>query len=182
MKIFKSIAIFLSVCMILSACSVHNNQDGTSPTLLRIHLRANSNDSVDQAVKMVVKDEITGYLEDMLADTSDFTDAFNKVEKAIPTLTLIAKRTLEREGFSYGANVKLCNEYFPTRSYCDMVIESGYYDALIVELGQAKGDNWWCVIYPPLCFVNASESNGVQYRSKIKELWDKFADNRKKEK
>lgn len=175
MKLVKIIALFLCVCMILSACCVHNNEDGTtSTTLLRIHVRANSNDTADQSVKMIVKDELTSFLEDELVGVTDFDDAIAVVKRVLPTLKRIAKRTLEREGFSYGVRVAVKNEYFPTRSYYGVVVESGYYDALIVELGEGKGDNWWCVIYPPLCFVSAKGNGQITYRSKIKELWDEF--------
>ena len=54
------------------------------------------------------------------------------------------------------------------------MVESGYYDALILELGAGKGDNWWCVIYPPLCYLEANGTGGIRYRSKIKEIWDKY--------
>ena len=61
---------------------------------------------------------------------------------------------LRQKGFNYVSNVKINNEYFPSRTYENTTLESGYYDAVIIELGEAKGDNWWCVMYPPLCFVN----------------------------
>ena len=70
---------------------------------------------------------------------------------------------------SYGANVKFCQEEFPTRSYDGVVLESGIYDSLIVELGSAEGDNWWCVVYPPLCFVS-NNSQDILYKSRILEI------------
>ena len=78
-------------------------------------------------------------------------------------------------GYNYVSNAELRNEYFPTRAYNDVVFESDYYDALILELGSGEGDNWWCVAYPPLCFVgNDLGSDGIQYRSKLLDMISKF--------
>lgn len=173
MKKCKIIALILSVCMILSACSVHNS-DSTNATLLRIHIRANSNDECDQAVKLKVRDEINEYLSNKLDGVKDFEKAYSIVKESLGEIENQAREKLEAEGFLYGARARLINEYFPTRAYQSVVVDSGYYDALIVELGDGKGDNWWCVIYPPLCFVEAEKSDGFSYRSKIKELWDRY--------
>ena len=84
---------------------------------------------------------------------------------------------LSKKGFSYSVNVKIDNEYFPTRTYSNTTLESGYYDAVIVELGQAEGDNWWCVMYPPLCFVNNFENSiQIKYKSKIVEWFKNLFD------
>ena len=82
----------------------------------------------------------------------------------------VANSILKRNGFSYVAKSKLAVEEFPTRSYNGFVLEEGIYDALIVELGEAKGDNWWCVIYPPLCFTSTNTGSNVVYKSRILEM------------
>ena len=69
-------------------------------------------------------------------------------------------------------STKLNNEYFPTRAYDDLVLENGYYDALIIELGSGKGDNWWCVVYPPLCFADCTQK--IEYKSKFLEIINKI--------
>ena len=84
----------------------------------------------------------------------------------------VADSVLNENGFSYSSKAGVRNELFPTRKYDDLVLDGGYYDALIIELGDAKGDNWWCVVYPPLCFTG--EGQGYQYKSKIKEIIDNF--------
>mgnify|MGYP002521854701 CR=1 FL=1 len=75
----------------------------------------------------------------------------------------------KQAGLNYKSNIKIDREVFPTRTYEGYTLESGIYDAIIVELGSAKGNNWWCVIYPPLCFTNYSSANNqsVVYKSKI---------------
>ena len=80
----------------------------------------------------------------------------------------IGKKVLKENGFNYSVNVKIANEYFPTRTYNNTTLESGYYDAVIVELGDAVGDNWWCVMYPPLCFVGENTNeNKITFKSRL---------------
>ena len=89
------------------------------------------------------------------------------------TLQNICNAYLVAKGFTYKAKVSIKQEYFPTRIYDDLTLDAGYYDAIIVELGKAEGDNWWCVVYPPLCFA-APRGKNVIYKSKILEIIEKF--------
>ncbi|MBR2988768.1 MAG: stage II sporulation protein R [Clostridia bacterium] len=157
--------------MIFCSCSVHTNLE---TRLLRIHIRANSNDERDQAVKMKVKSTVSEYLTVKLDGVTDFNTAYKIIASELDCITAKANATLKANGFNYGANAKLNYEYFPTRAYEDTVVDGGYYDALIINLGSGRGDNWWCVIYPPLCFISNAKSNDFRYKSLIKELWDKF--------
>ena len=91
---------------------------------------------------------------------------FNQVKNESAVKRLI-DGFLIKKGFNYRSRVEIRNEKFPTRVYEDLTLEAGYYDALIIELGEGKGDNWWCVVYPPLCFTGGEN---VKYRSKIYEL------------
>ena len=85
---------------------------------------------------------------------------------------IIYLRILKSNGFNYLSNVKIANEEFPLRVYENITLKEGYYDAVIVELGKAEGDNWWCVMYPPLCFYGETEN--VKYKFKLKEIIDAF--------
>ena len=87
-------------------------------------------------------------------------------------LKKIADGILETNGYDYKSTVKLNCEEFPTRSYGELTLEKGFYDALIVNLGSGEGDNWWCVVYPPLCFVNGNAP--YVYKSKLLEIIDEF--------
>lgn len=155
----------------LCGCAHTNPDEGYM--LIRIHIRADSNSAADQGVKLKVRDAVTAYLEAEL-DVDDYASAYAGIEKRLDAVKALADGVLEREGFPYRARVRLNNELFPARSYGGLVVESGYYDALIIELGSGQGDNWWCVIYPPLCFLEAESAGGVVYRSKIAELWEKY--------
>lgn len=137
---------------------------------LRIHIRANSNLTIDQNVKYQVKDELVKFLAPHFANVSSKNDAINIVNKLKNNMENICNNKLKENNFNYFAKIKVNNEYFPTRTYNNTTLEAGYYDAVIVELGEAKGDNWWCIMYPPLCFVNKNENSiQIKYKSKIVE-------------
>ena len=100
-------------------------------------------------------------------DTRDDGD-----RKELGAIEEVAKEILRENGFSYGAKASLRREDFPTRVYDGVTLEAGVYDALILELGSGKGDNWWCVVYPPLCFT--SGNGNIVYKSMIAEIIKKF--------
>ena len=139
---------------------------------LRIHIRANSNSTIDQNVKIKVKDNVVAYLTPKLCNVQTKQQAVDIVVKERENITLIVANTLKANGLEYGANVKLTNEYFPTRTYVNTTLESGYYDAVVVELGDAVGDNWWCVMYPPLCFATQNNTNKVKFKSRFVQLFE----------
>ena len=145
---------------------------------LRIHIRANSNSDIDQRVKYAVKSEIVDFLTPLLAQATTKDLAIEIINNNIAGIEETANTVLEDNGFSYKSSASIKKENFPTRQYDDVVLESGVYDALIVNLGTGEGNNWWCVVYPPLCFVGGQDdgSNQIQYRSKILEIIKKFFD------
>lgn len=143
---------------------------------LRIHIRANSNSKEDQDVKYLVRDAVVDYLIPLAAKASSKEDMVNIIRSNMGNIETVADNVLEDNDKNYTSSGKVCNEYFPTRVYDGVVFESNYYDALILELGTGTGDNWWCVVYPPLCFANSKEINTthIRYKSKIVELVKEF--------
>ena len=164
--------ILILIAIIIGATILPKSKDYD---YLRLHIRANSNLEVDQNVKYKVKDEVVKFLTPHLCTVKTKKEAIKIVEGLNVFLTKKCKDVLKNEGFNYSVNVKISNEYFPTRTYVNTTLESGYYDAVIIELGEAVGDNWWCVMYPPLCFVNKNENNmQITYKSKIVEWFKKI--------
>lgn len=147
------------------------NTDNTE--YLRIHIRANSNLEVDQAVKYQVKDAVVDYMIPLLAECETKEESIEIVESNLSNIENVAESVLQENGFYYNASARVANEDFPTRSYGELTLESGFYDALIVDLGEGVGDNWWCVVYPPLCFVNGSSSVSI-FKSRIIEIINSF--------
>ena len=138
---------------------------------LRIHVRANSNESCDQKIKYLIKDEIVKFLTPHISACHSKDETANVIIQKSKSLEYIIDGLLAKNGFKYTSKVSIKNEKFPTRVYDGYTLNSGYYDAVIVELGDAKGDNWWCVIYPPLCFTSGEN---VRYKSKILEIIEEF--------
>ena len=140
---------------------------------LRIHIRADSNDDAAQAVKYKVRDRVVEYLTPLVAECQTKAEAMRGIGVALREIELVAGEVLKENGFDYGAQAALKREFFPTRVYGEYILPAGEYSALILRLGSGKGDNWWCVVYPPLCFVGDANAN-VIYKSKIKEIIDRF--------
>lgn len=136
---------------------------------LRLHIRANSNSEIDQNIKYEIKDELVEFLTPYFCNVTSKNEAIEIVNNLKEKMSEICVDVLRKNGFNYSANVKINNEYFPTRTYSNTTLESGYYDAVIVELGEAVGDNWWCVMYPPLCFITRENQTEITFKSKIAE-------------
>ncbi len=151
------------------------NMLATENDYLRIHIRADSNDGEAQAVKYYVRDKIVEYLTPIVAECPTKAVAIEKVAEHLEKIAQTAESVLKEKGFPYGATAELTVERFPTRVYDGYTLSAGEYAALIIRLGSGAGDNWWCVVYPPLCFVAPTGQN-VVYKSKILEIiqnWSK---------
>ena len=139
-----------------------------SQEYLRIHIRADSNENAAQAVKYQVRDEVVALLTPIVAECATKEQSVQRVQEALGGVESVATKVLREKGFSYTATAELTMEHFPTRVYEDYVLPAGEYAALVVRLGRGEGDNWWCVVYPPLCFT--AVNTNVVYKSKIAEI------------
>lgn len=164
------------VLSIIGLCYNKNYTSLSNSDYLRIHIRANSNSDIDQDIKYVIKDKIVDYLAPKLASCKTKDEVICLVQNEKLSLENLTDKILAENNFNYCAKIKLDTEKFPTRTYDGYTLESGIYDAMIVELGSASGNNWWCVIYPPLCFTNFSdaETTKIVYKSKILEIIKQF--------
>jgi stage II sporulation protein R len=144
----------------------------TSTSYLRLHIRAHSNLASDQNIKYTVRDAITDYLTPLVLETRSFAECREVIRKNLRGVEAVADRVLKNAGKNYTSRARVAEADFPTVNYDGFILERGIYDALIVYLGNGAGDNWWCVIYPPLCFVNARgiDSDGITYRSRIADM------------
>ena len=152
--------------------AMNSQNQGYSQEYLRIHIRADSNEDGAQAVKYKVRDAVVSYLTPLVADYTTKAQAVQGISQNLHTVCAVAEKILQQEGFSYGARAEVEVETFPTRVYGGYTLPAGEYTALIIRLGRGEGDNWWCVVYPPLCF--AATDADVVYKSKIKEIIERF--------
>jgi stage II sporulation protein R len=129
--------------------------------LIRLHIMANSNDPGDQEVKYRVRDAIVAAFRPELLRVSSRAEAEALLAADQAKIARLAEQVVAANGRSYPARVEIGNFDFPTRAYGDLVLPAGNYRAVRVILGQGAGANWWCVLYPPLCFVDITGS-GVQ--------------------
>lgn len=167
MKVIAIVAIVITFLAIVFCVPTQTNAD-----FLRIHIRADSNDTDHQQVKYLVKNAVVDYLAPYLTNATTKQKAMQIVTQQLANLKNVCDKVLSDNGFSYQSTVKLCQETFPDRTYDGITLPQGVYDALIIELGSGQGNNWWCVVYPPLCFVGG-ESNGtnvITFKSKLLEI------------
>lgn len=172
------ISFLLIAIIILSGICLKQNEikPKTQTEYLRIHIRANSNENIDQNVKYKVKARVVEYLTPFIASCDTKLKAQQMLENQLDSINKVSDGVLKNEGFNYTSKATIKREEFPTRVYGELCLEQGFYDALIIELGSGKGDNWWCVVYPPLCFTSAT--SGYVYRSKILDIINDFINSR----
>lgn len=125
-------------------------------SVFRLHVIANSNSIEDQKLKYTVRDNVIQYMETLCNNSNSKEETIDIVSNHLQDFTDIANNTITENGFSYNATVSLGNFEFPTKTYGDISFPSGYYDALKIQLGNATGQNWWCVLYPSLCFIDVT--------------------------
>lgn len=164
-KAAAGLVIIIIAVLIAVGCMPKKNDE-----YLRIHIRANSNSETDQNVKLEVRDNIITYLTPLLAETETVQQAKEVIGTHLTDMEKIADKVLKTRGFGYAASAEIRWEEFPARSYGELTLDKGVYQALIINLGTGEGDNWWCVAFPPLCFVPADGGANVKYKSKILEL------------
>ena len=122
---------------------------------LRLHIPANSDSAEDQAVKLLVRDAIIEYLREPLATCQNRDEAIAKVQSLTTQITLKANEVLKSNNKSYSAKVSVVNEYYPEKAYDGLTLPAGEYASLKIELGEADGQNWWCVLFPQVCVGTA---------------------------
>lgn len=125
-------------------------------SVFRLHIIANSDSSADQELKLKVRDNIINYMNTLTSSSSDKKDVISMVNNHLDSFKEIALNTIKGNGYNYDVNIEIGNFHFPTKSYGDISFPAGNYNALKIEIGDAIGQNWWCVLFPPLCFVNSS--------------------------
>lgn len=127
-----------------------------SDSVFRLHIIANSDSSADQELKLKVRDKIIEYMNTLTSSSSDKKDVISIVNNHLDSFKEIALNTIKENGYNYDVNIEIGNFNFPTKTYGDISFPAGNYNALKIEIGDAIGQNWWCVLFPPLCFVNSS--------------------------
>lgn len=130
-------------------------QESLAKEVFRFHVIANSNSEKDQALKMKVKERVIAYMEQELPESDSVERTREWAVSHMQEIERAAKQVLQEEACGDSVRGSVVNCYFPDKTYGDVTFPKGYYDALRVEIGEAEGENWWCVLYPNLCFLDA---------------------------
>ena len=143
-------------------------------SVFRLHVIANSNSDEDQALKYKVRDNLLSYMNNICKDCTSKEEAISLVSTYKDNFKDVAMQTIKNEGYSYDVNIDIGNFKFPTKHYGDISLPAGFYDALKVEIGNAEGRNWWCVMFPSLCFIDIS--SGIVPEESKEELQNVLTD------
>ena len=131
-------------------------QEGISSEIIRFHVIANSDSSTDQALKLEIKNALTEALRPTLEKAASVAEARLLLTSSLEELESISNILIKKHGYSYTATASLERGFFPLKAYGDITLPPGEYEAIRIELGEATGKNWWCIMYPPLCFVDTT--------------------------
>lgn len=143
--------VFISAQSYVTAVSTN-----LSEAVFRLHVIANSDTDEDQSLKLKVRDSLLNYMNQICSDCSTKEEAISIANAHKVDFQKIAEQTIIENGYNYSVKINIDNFYFPTKNYGDISLPAGLYDALRVEIGEAKGQNWWCVMFPSLCFIDIS--------------------------
>lgn len=172
----KILTLIVSVCLvfvIIGLLPVHGEAE-IYDSVLRLHVLANSDSEEDQALKLCVRDKIIALANELCADCTTLEETQAVIARSLDAIRICAEEEIAREGYSYTVEIRLCHEEYPTKTYASLCFPSGEYLSLQVRIGEAQGQNWWCVLFPPLCLDAATKNNedafiavgltGEQYR------------------
>lgn len=168
----KKIIILLSIIMIIMVGNKENDKITIPDKAIRIRVIANSNSLEDQLLKLKVKEKVTNKLYENLKTTTTLNDARTNIKENLNNIDNIVKTTLNNNNYT----INYGNNYFPKKELYGISYDEGNYESLVINIGESKGNNWWCVLFPPLCMIEGDYTarNNVEYKSKVLEILKRF--------
>ncbi len=182
-KRFFIVLILFAFFVFISAISYVNAvSEDIANSVFRLHVIANSDSKEDQDLKYLVRDKVLEYMNNIAKNCSSKEEVIQLAYEYKDEFYNIAKNVIKENGYNYDVKISIGNFEFPTKYYGDISLPAGYYDALKIEIGEAKGQNWWCVMFPPLCFVDVTagvvpdESKQIMQDNLSEEEYDLISD------
>ena len=166
-KLLASLVLALSFALSLCVYASCVQKD-ISENVIRFHVKANSNSEYDQSVKLKVRDRLNTYLAPILENSKSIEESRILISRHLDEIESIANNCLKENGADYSAKAYLTIREFPTKSYENITLPSGRYNALCIDLGRSEGENWWCVMFPPLCLNKSTVSLPADSESYLK--------------
>ncbi len=157
--ILKSVSIGFVLCFLFSMLDFDAKSNNISDSILRLHILANSDSAEDQNLKLAVRDEVSKYCSSLFADVSEKSRAKKIISQHMNEIVEIARKEVYNKGYDYDVKGELVNMYFTNRTYENITLPAGFYDAVRITVGSGNGHNWWCVMFPPIC-VGACDKIG----------------------
>lgn len=171
----KTIIIF--IIMMLAYLIIGNvvaENDIIPDDAIRIRIIANSNSNYDQEIKNKVKEQVEYDMYNILKNTSEIKEARIKINDNLESVKENIDNILKKENYKLPFDIKYGMNYFPEKEYKGIKYKEGYYESVVVTLGEGLGNNWWCVLFPPLCLIEAEESTDVEYTTLVKTIINKY--------
>lgn len=134
---------------------------------VRLHIRANSDSEEDQALKLQLRDAILSEFGSELSLCESKSEAENRLTSILDEIEAFSEEFMRGKGYPYSVEARLCDEWFETRDYECFTLPKGYYTSLIINIGNGEGQNWWCVMYPPLCLDIATDDSGYTHGEEL---------------
>lgn len=153
--VLAGILISLVVTGIMVNAKQSQMQEDLAKEVFRFHVLANSDSDEDQALKMQVKEAVIAYMKEEIPDSDSVETTKEWARNHLDAIVNLAKAVIREEGYDYPVIAEVTTCDFPDKTYGDITFPSGRYEALRIEIGEANGQNWWCVLYPNLCFIDA---------------------------
>ena len=151
------LALLLGLCAALVwGAWAAQRQDALARKMIRLHVIANSDSDADQALKLKVRDKVLDFTTNVLQRSENMEDAQRQLQDALGRIENIARREIVEQGYEYPVTAQLTSAEFPLKEYDGFSLPAGEYTALRLVIGEGAGQNWWCVLYPSLCFTNAT--------------------------
>ncbi|MBU3189033.1 stage II sporulation protein R [Clostridium bowmanii] len=171
--ILTSITIIIIISIALNSGNVATkaSQSDIAAKLIRFHVIANSDDKIDQGLKLKVRDSVLKYVSPKLVDCKSIEESRKVINSEDKNIKRIAEGIINKNGFKYIVDTTLSQEYFPVKTYGNITLPQGKYEAYRIVIGNGTGQNWWCVMFPPLCFVDITKGN-VSYEKTESEMKD----------
>lgn len=155
----KLLTLLVGVCIvfvIIGLLPVHGEAQ-IYDSVLRLHVLANSDSEEDQTLKLCVRDRLVALTDELVGQCDSLEQTVSVIDENLEKIRKCAEDEVRRRGYGYTVEVSLCKEEYPTRTYASLCFPSGEYTSLQVKIGEAQGQNWWCVLFPPLCLDAAKK-------------------------
>ena len=156
------ISVFLTLIIcIIATVSFENDCKGIREEVLRLHVIANSDEEYDQELKLKVRDAVLSSGEEVFSGSEDIISAESEIADKKDVILYSAVETIRNLGYDYDVKIELARSYFPTRTYDNLTLPAGYYKAVRIIIGEGKGKNWWCIMFPPLCLPSVTKKDEI---------------------